>query len=196
MLARALKLHETSSFIVEWLKSPLVTASVIPSSKRLAKKMVAGLDPSAALVIELGPGTGVFTNELLTIGVKEESLVLVELNNKFASKLRKKYPKALVINGAAEALSHLQLDKADAVISGLPLLSIRDEHIDEILKGTFAVMKPGAALVQFTYGYKSPVKQELLDKHGLVAQRHSFVLNNFPPASVYHIRKKQHQQEV
>lgn len=193
MLARALKLHETSSFIIEWLKSPLVTASVIPSSKRLGRKMVAGLDPSAELVIELGPGTGVFTNELLAAGIREEALVLVELNNKFAGKLRKKYPKALVVNGAAEALSLLQLENhADAVISGLPLLSIRDEHIDDILSGVFEVMKPEAALVQFTYGYKCPVKPELLKKHELVSQRHSFVLNNFPPASVYHIRKKQH----
>lgn len=190
MLAKALKLQETSSFIVEWLKAPLVTASVIPSSKRLARKMVAGLDASAELVIELGPGTGVFTNAILEAGVSEKKLVLVELNNKFAAQLRRKYPKATVINGAAEALTHLNLDKADAVISGLPLLSIRDEHIDAILGGVFSVMKPGAALVQFTYGYKCPVKSELMAKHGLIARRESFVLNNFPPASVYHIRKR------
>ena len=189
-VGKALKLQETSSFIVEWLKAPLVTASVIPSSRRLAKKMVSGLDPAAQLVIELGPGTGVFTYAILAAGVSEKSLVLVELNNKFALQLRRKYPKATVINGAAEALTHLNLDKADAVISGLPLLSIRDEHIDAILAGAFSVMKPDAALVQFTYGYKCPVKPELMAKHQLVARRESFVLNNFPPASVYHIRKQ------
>lgn len=190
MLAKALKLQETSSFIIEWLKAPLVTASVIPSSQRLAKRMVVGLDASAESVIELGPGTGVFTTAILDAGVSEDALVLVELNNKFAAQLRRKYPRATVINGAAEALTHLNLAKADAVISGLPLLSIRDEHIDAILGGVFSVMKPGAALVQFTYGYKCPVKPELMAKHELVAQRESFVLNNFPPASVYHIRKR------
>ena len=190
MLAKALKLQETSSFIIEWLKAPLVTASVIPSSRRLARKMVAGLDSAAELVIELGPGTGVFTNAILEAGVSEEALVLVELNNKFAAQLRCKYPKVTVINGAAEALTHLNLDKADAVISGLPLLSIRDEHIDAILGGVFSVMKPGAALVQFTYGYKCPVKPELMSKHELIARRESFVFNNFPPASVYHVLKR------
>lgn len=190
MLAKALKLQETSSFIIEWLKAPLVTASVIPSSKRLARRMVTSLDASAELVIELGPGTGVFTNAILEAGVGEESLVLVELNNKFAAQLRRKYPRAMVINGAAEALTHLNLGKADAVISGLPLLSIRDEHIDAILGGVFSVMKPGAALVQFTYGRKCPIKPELMAKHGLVERRESFVLNNFPPASVYHIYKR------
>lgn len=191
MLSKALKLQETSSFIVEWIKSPLVTASVIPSSTRLAKKMVQGLSPDSHQVIELGPGTGVFTQQLLTAGIQEEALVLVELNNKFAGKLRKKYPKATVINGAAEALPLLQLKKANAVVSGLPLLSMRDKQIDAILKGVFDVMQPGGILVQFTYGYSCPVKKHLLQQHDLVAQRNSFVLNNFPPASVYHITKKQ-----
>lgn len=190
MLSKTLKLQEASSFVVEWIKAPLVTASVIPSSIRLAKKMVKDLDPASELVIELGPGTGVFTNQLLAAGIKEESLVLVELNNKFAGKLRGKYPLATVINGAAEALPRLQLKKANAVISGLPLLSMRDKQVDTILTGIFEVMQPGGVLVQFTYGYKSPINKQLLAQHGLVAQRNSFVMNNFPPASVYHITKK------
>ncbi len=190
MSSKALKLQETSSFIIEWIKSPLVTASIVPSGVRLAKKMVQGLSPDSEQVIELGPGTGVFTNQLLAAGIKEEALVLVELNNKFAGKLRKKYPQATVINGAAEALPRLQLKKANAVVSGLPLLSMRDKQIDAILTGVFGVMQPNGVLVQFTYGYNCPVKKELLQKHGLTASRNSFVINNFPPASVYHITKQ------
>lgn len=190
MLSKAMKLQETSTFIMEWLKAPLVTASVIPSSKRLASKMVQDVLPDSECVIELGPGTGVFTRQLLQAGVREEALVLVELNNKFAANLRKKYPKATVINGAAEALARFQVKQADIVISGLPLLSIRDRHVDDILKGVFAVMKPDSVLVQFTYGYKSPVKKHLLEKHHLQAKRVNYVINNFPPASVYHISRK------
>lgn len=196
MLSKAVKLQETSAFIVEWIKSPLVTASVIPSSTRLAKKMVQGLDPASDLVIELGPGTGVFTNQLLAAGISEASLVLVELNHTFAGKLRKKYPEATVINGAAEALPRLQLRKADAVVSGLPLLSMRDKQIETIVSGVFEVMQPGGVLVQFTYGHRCPIKKHILQQHGLVAQRNSFVLNNFPPASIYHIRKRRHQHAV
>jgi phospholipid N-methyltransferase len=196
MLSKAVKLQETSAFIVEWIKSPLVTASVIPSSTRLAKKMVQGLDPLSELVIELGPGTGVFTNQLLAAGIKEESLVLVELNHTFADKLRKKYPAATIINGAAEALPRLQLKKANAVVSGLPLLSMRDKQIDLIVGGVFEVMQPGGVLIQFTYGHRCPIKKSILQQHGLVAQRNSFVLNNFPPASVYHISKRLHQHSV
>ncbi|MEZ5478589.1 MAG: hypothetical protein R3E95_14255 [Thiolinea sp.] len=126
----------------------------------------------------------------------EERLILVELNRKFAQNLRKHYPKATVINGAAEALSHLQLKQADMAISGLPLLSIRDRQVEAILQGVFDVLQPEGVLVQFTYGHRCPVKDNILERQGLEAQRRSFVLNNFPPASVYHIRKRRHQQMV
>ncbi len=190
MLTKALKLQETSSFILEWLKSPLVTASVLPSSERLAKRMVKGLNADYAPVIELGPGTGVFTRQLLACGIPEAALILIELNRTFAQKLHAKYPQANVINGAAEALPRLQLKQAGAVVSGLPFLSMRDKQIDEILRGAFEVMRPGGVFIQFTYGHRCPVKKSILEQHGLIAERNSFVLNNFPPASVYHLRKR------
>lgn len=190
MLAKALKLQEVSSFIFEWVKAPLVTASVVPSGPVLARKMVKDIAPDAEVVIELGPGTGVFTQALLERGVREEALVLVELNSKFAARLRKQYPKATVINGAAEALRHLDIRQADAVVSGLPLLSIRDGKVAEILRGVFEILRPEGVMVQFTYGYRCPVKPPILKENNLSAQRNSFTLINLPPASVYHIRKK------
>ena len=192
MISKALKLHETSSFLLEWIKNPLVTASVLPSSERLARKMVKGLDAGIGTVIELGPGTGVFTRQLLACGIPEQNLVLIELNRKFSQKLQTTYPTATVINGAAEALPRLHLKQAGAVISGLPFLSMRDKQIDAILHGAFEVLQTNGVFIQFTYGYKCPVKPYILQNHGLIAERNSFVLNNFPPASVYHIRKRQH----
>ncbi len=189
MLSKALKLRETSSFMLEWIKSPLVTASVLPSSERLAKKMVKGLDANVGNVIELGPGTGVFTRQLLACGIPEENLILIELNRKFAKTMHEKYPRAKVINGAAEALPRLQLQEVGAVVSGLPFLSMRDKQIDEILHGAFQVLRPDGIFIQFTYGHRSPVKSSILQHHGLVAERSSFVLNNFPPASVYHFKR-------
>ncbi|HPQ96035.1 MAG TPA: methyltransferase domain-containing protein [Thiolinea sp.] len=185
-----MKLQETSSFIREWLKSPLVTASVVPSSRRLARKMVRGLHAGMGQVIELGPGTGVFTRELLAIGIPESALVLIELNGRFAADLKQKYPAATVVNGAAEAMSHLQLKRAGAVVSGLPFLSMKDRQIDAILEAAFQVLEQDGVFVQFTYGHRCPVRREILERHRLFSSRDSFVLNNFPPASVYHLKRK------
>ncbi|HPE61237.1 MAG: hypothetical protein KDI15_08100 [Thiothrix sp.] len=190
MISKAVKLQETSSFIREWLKSPLVTASVVPSSRRLARKMVRGLHSGMGQVIELGPGTGVFTRELLAVGIPESALVLIELNGRFAADLKQKYPTATVVNGAAEAMSHLQLKRAGAVVSGLPFLSMKDRQIDAILGAAFQVLDQDGVFVQFTYGHRCPVRRETLERHGLFSSRDSFVLNNFPPASVYHLKRK------
>ncbi|MGB1011916.1 MAG: class I SAM-dependent methyltransferase [Thiolinea sp.] len=179
---------ETSAFMLEWLKAPLITASIIPSSHSLARKMVQGLPTGTQSVIELGPGTGVFTRELLNAGIREEALTLVELNTHFANELRKKYPKARMINGAAESLGHFDLQKADAVVSGLPLLSMGEQQIAGMLQTVFSAMSSQGVFIQFTYGYQCPVKKALLQQHNLTAQLYGFVLNNFPPASVYHIR--------
>ncbi|MGB0848177.1 MAG: class I SAM-dependent methyltransferase [Thiolinea sp.] len=137
----------------------------------------------------MGPGTGVFTSELLKVGIPEEALVLVELNPNFANKLQKKYPKASVINGAAESLGYFDLQQVDAVVSGLPLLSMGEQQIEGVLNSVFSIIAPQGRFIQFTYGYQCPVKKALLQRHGLMAQRYCFVLNNFPPASVYHIRQ-------
>ncbi|MFM2319260.1 MAG: putative phospholipid N-methyltransferase [Pseudomonadota bacterium] len=192
MLSKAVKLRETSSFMLEWVKAPLVTASVLPSSERLARKMVKGLNADVGKVIELGPGTGVFTRQLLACGIPEEQLVLIELNRKFAKNIQETYPKAMVVNGAAESLTRLHLKEVGAVVSGLPFLSMKDKQIDDILRGAFQVLKHGGVFIQFTYGHRCPVKAHILQHHGLVAERSSFVLNNFPPASVYHIKKQLH----
>lgn len=192
MLSKAVKLRETSSFMLEWVKAPLVTASVFPSSERLARKMVKGLSADIGKVVELGPGTGVFTRQLLACGIPEDHLVLIELNRKFAKNMQDTYPKAMVVNGAAESLTRLHLQDVGAVVSGLPFLSMKDQQIDDILRGAFQVLKQGGVFIQFTYGHRCPVKAPILKHHGLVAERSSFVLNNFPPASVYHIKKRPH----
>lgn len=192
MLSKAVKLRETSSFVLEWMKAPLVTASVLPSSERLARKMVKGLSAEVGKVVELGPGTGVFTRQLLACGIPEENLVLIELNRKFAKNMQTHYPNAMVVNGAAESLARLHLQDVGAVVSGLPFLSMKDKQIDEILKGAFQVLGHHGVFIQFTYGHRCPVKPQILQHHGLIAERSSFVLNNFPPASVYHIKKRMH----
>lgn len=190
MITKTLKLNETSSFLLEWVKAPLRTASIIPSSEHLAQKMVKGLSAESGPVIELGPGTGVFTRALLNAGVAEADLTLIELNRTFAYKLKSRYPQSRVFNASAEQLPQLKLAPAGAVVSGLPFLSMRDHIVDEILAGSFKMLKNDGVFIQFTYGHRCPVKAHLLRKHDLVAERSSFVLTNFPPASVYHIRRR------
>ena len=53
------------NFLKVFIKQPKVNASITPSSKRAARAMIKDIDLSKMkFVVELGPGTGVFTDIL------------------------------------------------------------------------------------------------------------------------------------
>ncbi len=141
-------------------------------------------------ILELGPGTGVFTRALLARGVAEEDLVLVESGPEFLGTLRREFPRARLLGiNAAKLRSTPLFDarKAGAAISGLPLLAMPTHKVAAILLGVFEQLEDGGALYQFTYGPRAPVPRRLLEQLGLQAVRMRTVLANLPPASVYRI---------
>lgn len=161
------------------------------SGPALAAAITAGIDPVAGPVLELGPGTGVFTRALLARGVAERDLILVELDPKLAARLRSAFPEALVLCRKAGSVSAALLEgrRPAAIVSGLPLLNFPDEEVEHILAAGFAVSVPEASFYQFTYGPKCPVHKDIRARLGLSAQRITRIWRNVPPASVYRIVK-------
>ncbi|GEN99319.1 SAM-dependent methyltransferase [Novosphingobium sediminis] len=159
------------------------------SGPALAAAITAEIDPAAGPVLELGPGTGVFTRALLARGVAERDLVLVELDQKLAARLRIAFPQALVLCCKAGSVTAEMLEgrRPAAVVSGLPLLNFPDEEVERIITATFAVCTSDTALYQFTYGPKCPVNKDIRARLGLTAQRTTRIWRNVPPASVYRI---------
>ncbi len=66
---------ERWDFFRAWLANPLRGASIVPSSHRLALAITQEISCATGPVLELGPGTGVFTRALLARGVAEKDLV-------------------------------------------------------------------------------------------------------------------------
>ena len=79
----------------------------------------------------------------------------------------------------------LKRGPVDAVISGLGLLAMSRRMQTEILHEAFSVLKPEGRFIQFTYGPRPPVSQEVLIALGLSVRRAGFALWNLPPATVY-----------
>lgn len=186
------KLREGLHFFRQWLRDPLATASVMPSSKFLARLMVDAAGDSLARVIELGPGTGVFTRELLERGLPPEQLMLVELNGDLAETLKAQFPQCVVCHADARALSDLVASSpgfdaggVDVVISGLGFLSMPQDIARDIVTAVFAVLAPGGRLVTFTYGPKPSLASELRRALNLHCTRERRELRNVPPARVY-----------
>ncbi|WP_184674006.1 phospholipid methyltransferase [Rhodanobacter sp. A1T4] len=189
-------LSDTFSFWRAWLRAPRSVGAVVPSGPSLARLMTRHVNHRHGPVIELGPGTGVFTRALLAGGLPTHRLALVEADPVFADALTQRYPEARVLRmDAAQLGETLPLfgdERASAVISGLPLLSMPPEQVAAIIRGVFEQqLHADGALYQFTYGTRCPLPRQLLDQLDLEAVRIGSVLFNLPPATVYRIGRRQ-----
>lgn len=173
--------------------SPRTVGAVAPSGDNLASLITSEITEATGPVLELGPGTGVFTRALLARGVKETDLTLVEYGSDFMRILQARFPQARVLwMDAAQIISHDLFDAPlGAVVSGLPLLNLSQTKVAAILSGAFRNLRRGGAFYQFTYGVQCPVAKPELDRLGLKAACMGRVLLNVPPASVYRITRKE-----
>jgi phosphatidylethanolamine/phosphatidyl-N-methylethanolamine N-methyltransferase len=180
-------------FLRDWVSDPLRVAAIAPSSLSLAHIMTSEISFSDAPILELGPGTGVFTRRLIEKGVPQESLVLVERSRGFADLLEWRFPKARIIRQDASKLTvdeHLLPGTVGAVISGLPLAIMPARKVMSIMEFAFRSLKNESFFYQFTYGQKCPVASAILDQCGLSSMNIGHTFLNVPPASVYRIFRK------
>jgi phospholipid N-methyltransferase len=186
-------MSNTSLFLRTLLTNPRMVGAIAPSGPMLANLITSEVDPSAGPVLELGPGTGVFTQALLRHGICERDITLIESAHGFASLLRRQFPDAQVICADAAHIGCHTLPEGllfGCAISGLPLLNMSPKTVIAILNGVSSRLREGGALYQFTYGVRCPVPQRLLDRFGFKATLHGQVLRNFPPARVYKIVRR------
>jgi phospholipid N-methyltransferase len=182
----------TLLFLRAWLRDPTRVGAVAPSGRALAKLITADLSASDRTIIELGPGTGAFTDTLIARGVQEDRLALVEADPVFAGALKLRFPSARVLAMDATHLGDVEgvfEEPADAIISGLPLLSMPGETVAAILSGAFQHLRTGGSLYQFTYLPRCPVPVETLHRLGLEAHQVGSAWANIPPAFVYRLRR-------
>ncbi|MCD9105625.1 methyltransferase domain-containing protein [Bradyrhizobium japonicum] len=179
-------------FFRSYVSNPWQVSAIAPSGQSLARLMTQEILPGTGPVIELGPGTGIFTRALLRRGVPERDLLLVEYGSDFVRLLQERFPRARVLWMDARQLANYEpfMAPAAAVVSGLPLLSMSPRKVIAILTGAFRHMKEGGTLYQFTYGPRCPVPRPILDRLGLKASLVGRTALNIPPASVYRIRRR------
>jgi phospholipid N-methyltransferase len=181
------------SFFRSWLSNPIRVGAIAPSSEALAELITSEITPASAPVIELGPGTGVFTRKLLQKGIPPRDLILIEYGSEFVSVLQLRFPGVRVLWMDATKLIPGRLTEegsAGAVVSGLPLLNMSPRKVVAILSGAFHYLRPNGAFYQFTYAPRCPVARPILDRLGLKATRIGRTLHNLPPATVYRVTRR------
>ena len=176
------------SFLKEFFKSNRMVGSIIPSSRFLSKKMLQPIAfEHAKVIVELGPGTGVFTKELLARIPTGCHLVVIELNDAFFKALSEKFkaPNLHLVHGSAaditNILQQLNLPKADYILSSLPLSNFPVSLRQMVFEAICANLQTQGKLIQFQYTrglkklYGAHFKDVQIDYTAL----------NFPPAFIY-----------
>jgi phosphatidylethanolamine/phosphatidyl-N-methylethanolamine N-methyltransferase len=181
--------RDTFYFWRSWTLDPLRVGAILPSSRSLAKLITSEINAKMAPIIELGAGTGVFTEELIARGVPESALTLVERDIALVRLLSRRFPSATVAHADAWRLKRLNLGETrpGAFVSGLPLVNMPSRAIVSVLRFAFAQMRRGGSFYQFTYMPYCPISGDILDRVGLHAQRIGGTFANVPPASVYRL---------
>jgi phosphatidylethanolamine/phosphatidyl-N-methylethanolamine N-methyltransferase len=186
-----------------FLRQPRTVGAVAPSSQVLAREMVRGLDiGGAARIVELGPGTGVFTGALLERMGTGGLLLAVELEPEFARQVRARWPAADCVCASATTLESLvadrQMQPVDHILSGLPFASLPRDATRQILDGIEHVLKPGGTFTAFQYlhAYALPpavaFRRDLDARFGGRASRR-IVIRNIPPAFVLRWARPDHR---
>lgn len=162
--------------------------SVAPSSRFLVRSMCDKIDfEQVDVVLELGPGTGVFTKELLRRARADSRVILFEINATFYQQLVDTFcdERLTILHRSADriqdALREMGVGKADVILSSLPLAVIPTATRDHIVQQSYENLKQGGTYVQYQYSLSA---KKLLEKTFGKIQT-TFVPINVPPAFVY-----------
>ncbi|SBT46699.1 class I SAM-dependent methyltransferase [Micromonospora auratinigra] len=192
-------IRDTPVFLGQFARHPFATGAVLPSGATLARDITAAVPRTGhPLVVELGPGTGVFTRLIQTRLAGRGRHLAVELNPTFATALARRHPAVEVVRVDAALLGTLlaerRLGAADVVISGLPWAAFPAARQRAVLDAVVGSLAPGGVFTTFAYRHALPARparrfHRLLTTVFDEVTVGRTVWRNLPPALVYHCRR-------
>jgi phospholipid N-methyltransferase len=207
---------EYGTFFREFRRHFRDTGSILPSGIFLARALTSELRKprGPARILEVGPGTGSVTYQLLRHMLPDDRADLVELNGHFVALLQRRFdqdmefrrrrPQVRLIHSAVEELEGEGL--YDFIISGLPLNNFPVAQVREIFQVYNRLLRPGGTLSYYEYALVRQLKTPFVNRRerrrlfrvGRVVNRYirayqvrrERVLVNVPPAIVRHLHLK------
>lgn len=181
-------------FFKEFLKNTKEIGSIIPSSSFLSKAMVSKINyKTANVIVELGAGTGVFTEMLINNLKPNTKLFIFEINPLLYKTLHNKFSyfeNVYIINASAENLTNILsvygINKVDYILSGLPFLNFSPALRNRIFTNIYSSLKLRGELILFQY--TRFLEKEFNDFFEINSLEKVYL--NFPPANIYTLIKK------
>lgn len=189
------------------------TGSIVPSSRFLGRALSRPFSEAAGprWVLEVGPGTGAVTAQIVKLLRPEDRLDIVEINAQFVAVLKRRLADEPDFHRCRDQIQiiHAPLQEVpghgvyDFLISGLPLNNFALSLVREVFDCYQRLLKPGGVLSYFEYlcvrtlkmPFVSPAERKRLKVLGRFLKRriarHQIgqqkVLRNFPPAVARHL---------
>jgi phospholipid N-methyltransferase len=194
------------------------TGAILPSGRLLARALTHFVrfgrtnDSQARQILEVGPGTGAVTGEIIAAMRPGDMLTVVELNERFANRLRERLRHEFQWQAVADRVEVVQASvedltesaRFDVVVSGLPLNNFSVELVERLVTKLKRLLAPEGTLSFFEYvairrakaAISGADERERLNAIGklleeLLAEREirrDRVWANMPPAWVHHLR--------
>ncbi len=182
-------------FLKQFVRYPTLTCAIAESSKEMADLITDTAELSrASMVVELGSGTGVFTEKILEKISEDGKAFALEINENFVKETKRRCPEAIVYyDSAVNVATYLKeagVEKCDRIISGLPWASFPENVQNQILDTVADVLEPGGKFLTFAYvhGLCLPAGRRfrkcLFSRFRKVLATR-IIWQNLPPAFVY-----------
>jgi phosphatidylethanolamine/phosphatidyl-N-methylethanolamine N-methyltransferase len=188
-------LSHSLPFLRSWSRDPVAVGLPFASSSWTARRLAqAALDaaiPNGGPVLELGAGTGPVTEALIAAGCPIERIIVVERDAELCRTLSARFRDLQVLHGDALEIDGIvakaALDSVGVVLSGLPMRAVAPQAAARCYSGAFGLMPSGGAIIQYTYGFKSPVDPQAAALN-LDARFIGREWRNFPPVGIWRYR--------
>lgn len=175
-------------FLRQFLGQPRMIGSIVPTSRATIQALLAPIDwHSCRCIVEYGPGTGVFTRELLRRSGRQTRVIAIDASPTFTDYLRGtiRDPRLICVHGSAENVEQIVADQgfdgADHVVSGLPFSTLPRPITLDIMDATMRVVRPNGAFL--VYQYSSQVLPMLETRFDRVERGTSWLC--VPPARLF-----------
>ncbi len=187
-----------SRFLSSFVRHPIATGAIAPSSRHLAREMVGWINwNEVTTCVEFGPGTGAFTPSILKSMNEDTHFFAVELNSQFAATMKSKFPNVDILCRSVADIDAICDERGvstiDCIVCGLPWAAFSSELQQTLINAILSRISKGGYFCTFAYlqGTLMPAGvrfRRLLHKSFTSVQRSSTVWRNLPPAFVYQCR--------
>lgn len=187
----------------------------MPSGRHLAQALTRFVSEKSLpprKILEVGPGTGAVTRQIIAGMGSADSLDLVELNRTFVEQLERRFRTEPAFRAVADCTRVLHCpveelprgDRYHVIVSGLPLNNFAAAEVERILAALVDLLAPGGTLSFFEYIAVRPLRalvsgraerdrlrgigKALGNLLGCREIRRDAVWLNVPPAWVHHVQ--------